>query len=140
MFYYIEITYFTILDYDPGTNNQTLERVFLKSGEGKKTHHCQHVHQASPLHNPLGSSCGALLLAQHFIRQARTRCEAHLKVLIGYRLRMSAIFIYLGHLICAGVIWSPCSFICSPLSRCPFQVCYSVILPLPCPFFSLCMA
>lgn len=36
MFYYIEITYFTILDYDPGTNNQTLERVFLKSGEGKK--------------------------------------------------------------------------------------------------------
>lgn len=84
------------------------------------------------------SSCSALLLAQHFIRQARTRCDAHLKVLIRYHLTMAAIFMYLCHLICLGVISSFCSVICFPPS-CPLRVCYSVILPLPFHFGSLCM-
>lgn len=74
------------------------------------------------------SSCCALLLAQHFIRQARTSCDAHLKVLIRYHLTMSAIFMYLCHLICLAVISSFCSFICF---SCPLRACYSVILPLP---------
>lgn len=132
-----EITYFFIkcvLSYDSETNRMRLQ----KRGE-RKNHHCQHVHQAGPVQDLLGSSCCALLLAQHFIRQARTRCEAHLKVLIRYHLTMSVIFLYLCHLICLGVISSLCSFICFPSSSCPLQVWYSVILPVPFPFGSLCM-
>lgn len=81
----------------------------------------------------------ALLLAQHFIRQARTRWDAHLKVLIRYHLTKSAIFMYLCHLICLGVISSFCSFICFPSPSCPLRVCYSVILPLSFHFGSLRM-
>lgn len=87
----------------------------------------------------LGSSWCALLLAERFIRQARAGCDTHLKVLIRYHSTMSAIFIYLCHLIRLVVISFLCSFICFPSSSCPLQVCYSGILHLPFPFFSLCM-
>lgn len=76
------------------------------------------------------------MLAQHFIRQARTRRDAHLKVLIRYHSTMSVIFIYLSSNLSRCDL---CSFICFPSSSCPLQVCYSGILPLPFPFGSLCM-
>lgn len=63
------------------------------------------------------------IVAQHCIRQARTRCEAHLRVLIRYHLTMSAIFMHLCHLICLGVISSFCSLICFPSSSCPLRAC-----------------
>lgn len=100
----------------------------MKLGEGTN-HYCQHVHQASLVLDLLGSSWCALLLAQHFIRQARTRRDTHLKVLIRYHSTMSVIFIYLCHLICLVVISSLCSFICFPSSSCPpkrVTVCFSI--------------
>lgn len=63
------------------------------------------------------------IVTQHFIRQAGTRREAHLKVLIRYHLTMSAIFMHLCHLICLGVISSFCSLICFPSPSWPRRAC-----------------
>lgn len=113
--------------YIPGTNNQTLE---LPSQAWRRN---KPLLPTCPSGQSWARSSWIIVLAQHFIRQARTGRDAHLKVLIRYRSTMSVIFIYLCHLICLGVI-SALSFV--SLHPAVLSKCVTVGFSL-CPFLSV---